>query len=84
MVEFSHVFEILDSDWSCHPGTTITTLIHISPVVEMRLHEQDEVDKWGAPGSFSLSLNIFCFNFLQIFHYAKVVGNWFTEMVFFV
>ena len=44
----------------------------------------------GAPGSLSLSLLIywifiFCyFNFLQFFHYTKMVGYWFTEMVFFV
>ena len=56
----------------------------------MRLHDQDRVGKWGrARIFFSLFKYIFSIFFVisifsNFFHYAKMVGNRFTEMVFFV
>ena len=55
----------------------------------MRFHDQSRVGKWGR-GRIFFSLFNFFFQFFVIsvffnfFHYAKMVGNRFTEMVFFV
>ena len=44
--------------------------MYSGPVVEMRLHDQDRVVKWGAPGSFSVYSSYICFSQLLLFQFS--------------